>query len=84
MYFVYGFPYQRLHSAELLDLVAAQVEIRQVGTLLRQLVQASNDHVITDLQLKRTDIDSSEKILCSQVLYSTDQKNGLISYASST
>lgn len=59
----WGFPYQRLHSAELLDLVAAQVEIRQVGTLLRQLVQASNNHVITDLQLKRTDIDSSEKIL---------------------
>ena len=68
---LWRFPYQRLHSAELLDLVAAQVEIRQVGTLLRQLVQTSNDHVITDLQLKRTDIDSSEKILRWQVSYST-------------
>lgn len=43
--------YQNLHDTQVLDLVAAQVEVRQVWTFLHQCIQASGDGVVTDLQL---------------------------------
>lgn len=43
--------YQNLHDAQVLDLVAAQVEVRQVWTFLHQRIQAAGDGVVTHLQL---------------------------------
>lgn len=43
--------YQNLHDAQVLDLVAAQVEVRQVWTFLHQCVQAAGDGVVAHLQL---------------------------------
>lgn len=44
--------YQRLDGAQILDLVATQVQVGQAGTFLRQRVQTPRDGVIAHLQLK--------------------------------
>lgn len=43
--------HQNLQAVQLLDLVPAQVQVRQVGTFLSQTVQTSSNDVVAHLQL---------------------------------
>lgn len=55
--------YQNLDYAQVFDLVAAQVEVRQVWTFFHQCIQAAGDGVVAHLQLikkKKFDLQSSE------------------------
>lgn len=47
--------YQRLHIAQLFDLIPAQVEVGQVGTFVRQSLQRTGQVVVAQLKLKNTE-----------------------------
>lgn len=44
---------QRLHGAQVFDLVPAQVEVGQVGTFLCQSLQRTGQVVVAQLQLRK-------------------------------
>lgn len=44
-------PYQSLHCAELFNLVATQIQVRQIRTFLSKYLQRARDVIVTQFQL---------------------------------